>query len=247
MSDFILFQCFGGFFSALSSQVLSWQIFGRFPVAVQPSDFVAGHCRKQGYVGNLPCKNFAIGLAAFELVCLPFIEKPVQDVFKFMRKDNHPKTLLQLKPSSCKTFHDMPSQRFWWMLGVQAFVMKRQRTTTHRLHAFVPPHSRLWFRVFADKRCTTQGTQSGVFVSLPKATMIPEEDRVKFSWDLTLMWPIACLCPTSRLQKAMSMDRGYCLFALVLENGRRLQQISSRVKLKDWPILPRKGKHEREC
>ena len=64
MFDFILFQCFGGFFSALSSQVLSWQIFGRFPVAVQSSDFVPGHCRKQGYVGNLPCKDFTIAFSS---------------------------------------------------------------------------------------------------------------------------------------------------------------------------------------
>ena len=32
-------------------------------------------------------KTLPLGLAAFDFVRLPFIEKSVQDVFKFMRKD----------------------------------------------------------------------------------------------------------------------------------------------------------------
>ena len=52
------------------------------------------------------------------------------------------------------------------------------------------------------------------------------KDCVKFLWSLNLICFIASLCPTSRLQKAMSVDRSCCLFAWGQEGQSVLQQVA---------------------
>ena len=182
-------------------------------------------CRKQGtWVWNFSLFGetlllgqglWVIQLFAFEeILCCVYL-------FQLYGQRNHinPKTLLKPpEPSWSKRILDRPSRR--WRSKLGAFVMSQQGPQL--IDPRSPFHlTRFGLRNFANKLCTTRGTQSGPFVPLPKAEgicgdcwrMIFLEGWIRFLWDPILIWLIAYLCPTSQLQKTTNVDGGCCLFA----------------------------------